>query len=234
MQASANGASTRNLYVLVVEDHAPLREELVDHLRTIGHKVIGLDSPLEVDRLLMQEPIELIVLDLNLPFEDGLSVARRVRSALPDIGIVVLSGRIRSDQKTQAYAEGIDIFLAKPASPGELAAAIQSLSRRLGTLQNDAWRLHIEHDQLSDPQGRSIQLTGAETSLLRAMALAPGRILDSAEMDRLGISSKRGLESSISRLRSKLNPLTDSAPSIKVLWGRGYQLLLKVEIASPD
>lgn len=121
----------RRLHVLVVEDHAPLREELVDHLQTVGHEVIGLDSPLEIDRLVLQQPIELIVLDLNLPFEDGLSVTRRMRAALPDIGIIALSGRIRTEQKAEAYADGIDIFLSKPASADELAAAIQSLARRL-------------------------------------------------------------------------------------------------------
>lgn len=223
----------RRLHVLVVEDHAPLREELVDHLQTVGHEVIGLDSPLEIDRLVLQQPIELIVLDLNLPFEDGLSVARRMRAALPDIGIIALSGRIRTEQKAQAYADGVDVYLAKPASADELAAAIQSLARRLPRPPCDAtWRLHVESETLEDPQGQTVPLTGGETALLRAMALAPDRVLDSTEIDRLDIASKRGLESSISRLRHKLSPMTGSGPSIKVMWGRGYQLLLKIVIAN--
>lgn len=221
---------TPSLNVLVVEDHAPLLEELVDHLHALGHQVMGLDSPLEIDRLILQAPIELIVLDLNLPFEDGLSVARRMRAARPDIGIIALSGRIRGEQRVEAYADGVDIFLSKPALPDELAAAIQSLARRLRRSQQDVWRLQPERNQLLSPSGQSVPLTGGEVSLLRAMAMAPDRVLDSADIERLDISSKRGLESSISRLRIKLNPLTQGDPCIKVLWGRGYQLLLKVMI----
>ena len=232
MPALADPAVDTRLHVLVVEDHVPLLEELVDHLQGIGHQVVGLNSPLDVDRLLMREPIDLLVLDLNLPFEDGLSVARRVRSALPDIGIIAMSGRIRSEQKTAAYADGVDIFLAKPASPDELAAAIQSLARRLRSLGvNETWLLDVRQNLLTSPQGHSLTLTGGETLLLRTMALAPDRTLDSAEIDRLDIGSKRGLESAISRLRLKLTPLADGAPCIKVVWGRGYQLLLKVAIA---
>lgn len=232
MPALVDPPVTTRLHVLVVEDHAPLLEELVEHLQGIGHHVIGLNSPLEVDHLLMREPINLLVLDLNLPFEDGLSVARRVRSALPDIGIIAMSGRIRSEQKTKAYADGVDIFLAKPASPDELAAAIQSLARRLHLSTGDTWQLDVKHNQLTNPQGHSLQLTGGETLLLRNMAMAPDRILDSTDIDRLDIGSKRGLESSISRLRHKLAPLTEGTPCIKVVWGRGYQLLLKVSITA--
>lgn len=131
MPALAEAPVARQLHVLVVEDHPPLLEELVAHLREVGHTVTGLAAPLDIDRLMMTEPIELVVLDLNLPHEDGLSVARRLRAALPELGIIALSGRIHSDQKAAAYADGVDIYLAKPASPDELSAAIQSLARRL-------------------------------------------------------------------------------------------------------
>lgn len=231
MPALDDTSVTRRLNVLVVEDHAPLREELVEHLRAGGHTVIGLESPLEIDRLIVHEPIELVVLDLNLPFEDGLSVARRLRAALPDLGIIALSGRIRSEQKAEAYADGVDIYVAKPASPDELSAAIQSLGRRLPRHEDASWHLDVERQVLRNPQGQSVSLTGGEVALLQAMAMAPERVLDSAEIERLDISSKRGLESSISRLRHKLTPLAGDAPCIKVLWGRGYQLLLKLSIA---
>ena len=230
MPASDSLSLTHSLHVLVVEDHAPLLEELVDHLQSLGHQVIGLDSPLEIDRLILQAPIELIVLDLNLPFEDGLSVARRLRAARPDIGIIALSGRIRGEQRVEAYADGVDIFLAKPALPDELAAAIQSLARRLRRSQQDVWRLQPHRNQLLSPSGQCLPLTGGEVGLLRAMAMAPDRVLDSADIESLDIRSKRGLEASISRLRVKLSPMTQGEPCIKVLWGRGYQLLLKVAI----
>lgn len=223
---------THSLHVLVVEDHAPLLDELVDHLQALGHQVTGLDSPLEIDRLILQTPIDLMVLDLNLPFEDGLSVARRMRAARPDIGIIALSGRIRGEQRVEAYADGVDIFLAKPALPDELAAAIQSLARRLRRSHQDVWRLQPERNQLLSPSGQCLPLTGGEVCLLRTMAMAPDRVLDSADIESLDIRSKRGLESSISRLRVKLSPLTQGEPCIKVLWGRGYQLLLKVAIES--
>lgn len=232
MLAPVEHAGDPRHLIVVVEDHDPLREELVDHLSAAGYRVIGLSSPLDIDALLQRERIELFVLDLNLPFEDGLSVARRIRTALPDIGIIALSGRIRSEQKTDAYEHGVDIFLAKPATPNELVAAIKSLSRRLQKPVSAHWSLDRRLAVLHAPDGRSVSLTNAEAALLYSMALAPDRILASTDADLLAIGSKRALESAVSRLRVKLAPLLGGAPSIKVVWGHGYQLLLPVAITA--
>lgn len=226
-----NAPVTPPLRVLVVEDHAPLREELVYYLTEVGHQVQGLDSPLEIDDVLRRDRIDVMVLDLNLPFEDGLSVAQRTRSAMPGLGIIVLSGRIRSEQKIEAYHCGIDMFPGKPAAPQELALAIQSLARRLDRTPTAAtWQLDAGLNTLTAPDGQQVALTSGESGLLRAMAVAPERILCSTEHDRLDIASKRALESSVSRLRTKLTPLNNGEPCIKVLWGRGYQLLLHVTL----
>ncbi len=119
------------LNIIVVEDHDDLREVTVEALRGLGHEARGLACAEALDAALRAAPADLLVLDLNLPGEDGIHLARRVRSARPEIGIIMVTVREQVRSRIEGYASGADLYLTKPTSLEELEAAIGALARRL-------------------------------------------------------------------------------------------------------
>jgi DNA-binding response OmpR family regulator len=117
--------------IIVVEDHDDLREATVDALARMGHGVRGLARAELLDGEFPTFRPHLLVLDLNLPGEDGISLARRFRRSHPGIGIVMVTARNQTEQKIDGYDSGADIYLTKPVSIDEVAAAIHALSRRI-------------------------------------------------------------------------------------------------------
>ncbi|MEI7514582.1 MAG: response regulator transcription factor [Betaproteobacteria bacterium] len=116
--------------VIVVEDNLGVLEALVDHLQSEGFSVRGVETGQALDAALAQRPADALVLDLNLPFEDGISIAKRVRQSLPGIGILILSARVQPRDRADGYASGADVYLPKPASPHELTQALRTLCSR--------------------------------------------------------------------------------------------------------
>ncbi len=121
------------LNIIVVEDHDDLREVTVEALQGLGHRVRGLACAEALDAALRAAPADLLVLDLNLPGEDGISLARRVRVVRPELGIIMVTVRAQVRDKIEGYGSGADLYLAKPTSIEELEAAIKALARRLPT-----------------------------------------------------------------------------------------------------
>lgn len=121
------------LNIIVVEDHDDLREVTVEALCALGHRVRGLACAEDLDAALRAAPADLLVLDLNLPGEDGISLARRVRGVRPELGIIMVTVRGEIRDKIEGYGSGADLYLAKPTSNEELEAAIAALARRLRT-----------------------------------------------------------------------------------------------------
>ncbi|WP_295455743.1 helix-turn-helix domain-containing protein [uncultured Thiodictyon sp.] len=119
------------LNIIVVEDHDDLREATVEALRGLGHAARGLTCAEALDAELRAAPADLLVLDLNLPGEDGISLARRMRVAWPAMGIIMVTVREQVRSKIEGYDSGADLYLTKPTSIGELEAAIGALARRL-------------------------------------------------------------------------------------------------------
>jgi DNA-binding response OmpR family regulator len=120
-------------------------------------------------------PWSVLVLDLGLPGEDGLSIARRLRTSNPELGIVMLSGRGAMAQRIEGMREGADIYLVKPVESDELEAAIRSVARRLEQTKAPAraWVLNGVNMQLIAPSGISIALNYTETQLLQTFAQSP-------------------------------------------------------------
>ncbi len=117
--------------LIVLEDHDALREVTVARLQELGHRVRGIACAEELDEVLASWTPHILLLDLNLPGEDGTSVANRVRTKHPEIGIIMVTARDALGSKVEGYESGADIYLTKPTSMEELIAAIEALSRRI-------------------------------------------------------------------------------------------------------
>ena len=111
------------LNIAVVEDHETLRLVTVEALQSQGHRVIGVESAEFLQEALGNQSLDLVVVDVNLPGEDGVSLARRLKLSHPDLGVIVVSARNRLDDKLGAYECGADLYLTKPVSVQELCAA---------------------------------------------------------------------------------------------------------------
>lgn len=224
------------LRIIVVEDYTSLREQLVIHLQADGHSVQGADSGMELNELLENNSApDILILDLNLPVEDGNSIAARMRQAFPDIGIIMHTVRVSTSEKVTGYSNGADMYVSKPASPAEISATVFSLGRRLNRATTTTWILDIKRQLLISPQNQSISLLPAEVLTLNQLALAPGGLIESGRLLALLQSlhpewDKMNLEVHFSRLRKKITPFLDEVASIKGVRGQGYQLCLPLKI----
>lgn len=224
-----------HLNILVVEDNNDLREATVDALITVGHHARGVDCAEAIPELAGLPSIDLMVIDLNLPGEDGISLAHRLRQTQPEIGIVMLTARNRPEDKSAGYVNGADIYLTKPASLEELDAAIQALARRLRRMDSKALRLDIRRMALLAEEGQITPLTSQEASLLAAFVRAPQQRLENWQIVEIlgkddAAFSKAALELHIVRLRKKLQQAGGPSHSIKAIRGWGYQFCLTMPI----
>ncbi|NDY84045.1 response regulator [Orrella sp. NBD-18] len=119
------------LKIIVVEDHSELRQVTVLALHKLGYEVRGVENAIALYTTLNEFNADLLILDLNLPGEDGLNIAKRMRNARPNIGIIMVTVREHLQDKISGYTNGADLYLTKPTSIDELEAAIEALSRRL-------------------------------------------------------------------------------------------------------
>lgn len=226
------------LNILVVEDHDDLREATVAALAAMGYAVQGVASAEAIDDEAGRFAADIVLLDLNLPGEDGLSVSRRLRAAEPDIGIIMVTARNQAKDVMQGYSSGADIYVAKPASPEELHAAVQALARRIRPDKRVAAPLAINMQtlQLVGPQG-AVHLSDHECQLLAALNRAKSRRLETWQMlELLGKAvddnEKRALTVQFVRMRKKLADVSGVEPTIKSIRGSGYQLCVAIEITS--
>ncbi|GAB6043211.1 response regulator transcription factor [Endothiovibrio diazotrophicus] len=214
--------------VAVVEDDADLLDEIAFNLRHEGMEVAALESAAALDRWLPLHRLEVLVLDLGLPDEDGLSVARRLRAAHPCVGIVILTGRSALADRLAGLEEGADHYLVKPVEMVELAATIRALARRLGESgEAESWVVDAPRLELVVPDGRRVSLTACECTLLRAAAGVAGKpvsrraLIEALGHDYLSFDERR-LETQMSRLRRKLAPFAAEGFVVRGVKNRGY------------
>ena len=223
------------LNIVIVEDYEILRESLVEAMVAAGHHVAAFDSAEAFWSGCGLGTVDVMILDLNLPGEDGITTSRRVRSKFPDIGIVMLTARGEPDERRIGYEAGADIYLSKPSSLVELTAAIGSIARRLEqrvirnkTLVFDAVELTISGCLAS------VSLSAFESNLLMEFTRAlDGKLGIDCIADLLGNEgdvSKAAIEVRILRLRKKMIAAGASGQPIKAVRNQGYKLTVRMNV----
>lgn len=223
--------------LILVEDNETLRNELQYSLSQEGFDVRAVDGGEALNAALHQRPADILVLDLNMAEEDGISIAKRIRIAMPEVGIVMLTARVRSIDREEGYQSGADVYMTKPARPAELAAAILNLSGRLKPKSAAClWVLSMGLLTLRYQQSAPIDITENEAKLLKVLAMS-GTCVSHNELQELMVPlqqedalSRTRLEVLISRLRTKLSLHMGQVNPIRSVRGRGYQLCLAVQI----
>jgi len=227
------------LNIIVVEEAADIGSTTVEALSRLGHTVHSVSAKLLDDELILFRP-DLLILELEHPFEDGLSLIRHMRAARPDIGIVILTARSRIDDKIAGYNGGADLYLTKPVSIETLGAAIQALARRIRLLAVENCRITLipASLQLVGPHA-SIDVSSLECALLCALAEVAEHPLGYCSLIKLSgkgtdETSKATLEVQIVRLRKKLEKAGAKSPTIKSIRSVGYQLCEPLNICLPN
>ncbi|MCD8536304.1 MAG: response regulator transcription factor [Burkholderiaceae bacterium] len=221
------------LNILIAEDHDRLRSILMLHLQQHGYRVSGVPDAHGLHDIIGTERFDVVVLDLNLPDEDGLVIARRLRAATPQIYIIMMTARTSSADRLAGYQSGADVYITKPSSGDELLAAINNWKRRSGVMQKSAARIQFNLQARELIGKERVSLGSSETLILQALCTAPNLRLEyfrlmellHQEIDSRG---KASLEVHITRLRKKLLQAGCSAPAIKAIRNDGYQLVESV------
>ena len=234
-------------HILAVDDDPSVRKMISDYLTDNDLRVTALASGREIAEVMKTETIDLLVLDLRLPGEDGMQIARKLReeSHLP---IIMLTGRKDEADRVMGLELGADDYLTKPFSPRELLARIRALLRRSRAQQTVAdglqkirayrfagYELNVRLRRLTAPQNKNVPLTNNEFNLLAAFLASPQRVLSRDQL--LGLSRlhndevyDRSIDVQVGRLRKKIQPDKSSAELIRTERGAGYVFTATVEI----
>jgi two-component system OmpR family response regulator len=229
-------------HILVVDDDTALREQVVAYLGDHGFRVSAAGSGPAMEEILAAEPTDLVILDVMLPGEDGLSICRRLADA-GGPAIIMMSAMGDEVDRVLGLELGADDYLPKPCSPRELLARVRAVMRRLDEVRNGAPRkgkpyhflgfvVDAQRRQVRAPSGATILLTGGEFSLLNAFLDHPQRILSREELleqARGGDADvlDRAVDVQISRLRRKLHACVEGE-IIRTFRGAGYMFDAKV------
>lgn len=227
------------LTVVLVEDHEIARDELAITLARQGWQILGADCGEELNRLLREHRIDIAVLDVNLPYEDGFSIAARLRVSHPDMGLIMLTARTRPGDRLSGYRSGADVYMTKPVFPEELIAVIENVAARMLRDNGPDLVLDRQRLQLVAACGNTCQLTVTEMNLLELLMLMPERSADAEYL--LSALSRRedqgltrdNLTVLVSRLRSKAARLEGVPNLISALRGYGYRLNLPLILDRP-
>lgn len=224
-------------HIAVVDDEPALRDTVADYLVRNGFLVSECDGGRALDQLMTERPVDLVVLDVNMPEEDGISIARRLR-VRGGIGILLLTANSDSFDQVIGLEVGADDYVVKPFEPRILLARIRAVLRRARerepTIATMGRRvrfgrcvLDLDARKLFDDRGTAVALTAMEFDLLRAFAEHPNqvlsrdRILDLAH-DREMEPFDRSVDSRIKRLRRKVENDPSRPEVLKTVHGAGY------------
>ncbi len=223
----------------LIEDNLDFRAEVAFHLRRNDFAIALESDGSDIDAQLADRPCDLLVLDLGLPVEDGLVIARRLRRQQPGLGIVMLTARGSLDDRLAGFEEGADAYLVKPIDMRELVATLHSVQRRLAVpaLTTEAWSLAPGTLSIGTPAGVAIALTATEMNLLKCLAAAaPEPVSREALAVAMGHTEPdfdyRRLEVAFSRLRKKIETAMGSESPIRAARGRGYVFAAPIRVVA--
>lgn len=243
-RAAPSGNSSCIVYImekkklLVVDDDQGLRELLQDYLSTQGYEVHVVADGIAMEQYLLQHTVSLVILDLMLPGEDGLSLARKLR-ARGNLPIIMLSARGEDVDRIIGLEVGADDYLAKPFNPRELLARIRAVLRRndeptvqTGDAEAGA-RYHFGNFQLDLKShillkdGQELALTAGEFNLLRIFVEHPNRVMNRDQLMDLMKGYERSpfdrsIDVRVTRLRRKIETDPTAPVYVRTVWGEGY------------
>lgn len=229
--------------ILMVDDDPGIRDVVSDFLGRHGYAVETAGDAREMEQALERQPIDLIVLDVMLPGEDGLAICRRLAhgDAPP---IIMLSAMGEDTDRIVGLELGADDYLSKPCNPRELLARVRAVLRRgeqraaagdLGAgCEFAGWRLDLVRRELRSPQGVVVNLSSGEFSLLRAFVERPQRVLTRDQLLDMARGPEsdafdRAIDVQISRLRRKLDDGAGGQDLIRTIRNEGYMFAAKVK-----
>ncbi|MDP2794761.1 MAG: response regulator [Sulfurisoma sp.] len=232
-------------HLLVVDDDREIRRLLGEYLDQAGYRVTSVGDGRAMRRALEGNRIDLVVLDLMLPGEDGLMLCRELRGR-SNIPVLMLTARGAEVDRIVGLEMGADDYLAKPFNPRELLARIRSILRRAKALPPNleaedvtafrfaGWTLDVSSRNAVAPDGLVVPLSGAEFRLLRVLLEHPQRVLSRDQMlelanGREAILFDRSIDVTVGRLRKRLQDDGKEPTLIKTVRGEGYVLATNVE-----
>ena len=227
-------------HLVIVDDEEDLREPVADYLRAEGYTVSEASGGAELDAIMRDRPVDLVVLDVNMPGEDGFSIARRLRAGGP-IGIIMLTAKRDTVDRVVGIELGADDYLTKPFELRELLARVRGLLRRLlaaprptASLGREVrfgrCLLNLDARKLYDGGGSELPLTAMEFDLLEAFAGRPNRVLSRDQLLELAHHRdeepfERSIDMRIVRLRRKIEADPARPQVIKTIRGAGYMFV---------
>lgn len=235
-------------HILVVDDQKEICEVVQQYLSSEGYRVSAASDGVSMRKVMTQTPIDLVILDLMLPGEDGLTLARQLREE-STVGIIILTGRGETVDRIIGLEMGADDYLPKPFHLRELLARVKSVLRRASTRAQKeqpsgtrssarfaGWQLDLATRELLSPTGGEVRLTTGEFDLLAAFVnnanqvLSRDRLLDLARNREAG-PFDRTIDVQVGRLRRKLEPDPARPTMIKTVRGTGYIFTPSVEVS---
>jgi two-component system OmpR family response regulator len=232
-------------HLLVVDDHREIRDSLKAYLSKHGYRVSSADSAATARKVLATSAIDLVVLDIMMPGEDGLVLCRSLRenSSLP---IILLTAMTEDTDRVVGLEMGADDYVTKPFNPRELLARIKAVLRRTHalppqrqplagqTMRFDHWILDVRRHELIGEDEVAVPLSTAEFQLLSAFLNHPHMVLSRDQLldltrGREAEAFDRSIDNQVSRLRKKIERDPKRPTLIKTHWGGGYSFTAEVE-----
>jgi two-component system OmpR family response regulator len=231
-------------HLLLVDDERSIREPLAQYLTKQGFRVTQTADAEAARTRLTAYAIDLVILDIMMPGEDGLSLCRHIRET-SETPVILLTARSEETDRIVGLEMGADDYVVKPFSPRELAARVKVILRRAaagGTRQHApdtgsfafaGWVLKSGERALVDREGVSVPLSTGEYNLLHALVTRPRQVLTRDQLldltqGREAAAFDRAIDNQISRLRRKIEADPSDPALIKTIWGGGYTLACDV------
>ncbi|MGE0232231.1 MAG: response regulator [Flavobacteriaceae bacterium] len=233
-----------NPHILVVDDHRDIRDLVGRYLAKYGMRVTTADGGAEMRKVMKSAAIDLVVLDIMMPGEDGLSLTRFVRET-SRVPVILLTAMGEETDRIVGIEMGADDYLVKPFNPRELMARIKAVLRRThelppgaepdtGRLTFAGWTFDPARRELTDADGVNVALSSGEFQLLSVFLARPGMVLTRDQLldltrGRQAVPFDRAIDNQVSRLRRKIEANPKEPEIIRTVWGGGYVFAAKVD-----
>lgn len=228
--------------VLIVEDEPATRALLAGYFHSAGFLVAEAENGQQTREVLLRQPPDLVLLDIELPDEDGFSLARSIRET-SDVGIIIVTQRANEDDRVFGLETGGDDYITKPPNPRELLARARNLLRRThptkmrmaeGAVRRfGGWTMDMARRRLIDPKGQEVRVTRGEFELLALLVRSGGRVVTRDQLiDAVSGTDRnpndRTIDVLVSRLRRKMGDDGGAPRLILTEKGLGYRLAADV------